>query len=121
MEDTTVATTSTNSAAPQSRVSGRTWKQPKKPTNRTMIHKSLRKTYDQRMLEKRDLQATKLREKVLKDAKQAEKDAVRTKIVERKKRKEEKLRQEKYEAEMSARKRMRVKRKELKARAHAKH
>ncbi|KAJ1837929.1 hypothetical protein LPJ73_007199 [Coemansia sp. RSA 2703] len=108
-------------AAPMRRVSGRTWKDPKKPAHRSMIHKSLRKTYDQRMEEKTKLQATKALENELKQEKKAEKDAMREKIVERKKRKEERLRKEKYEAEMSARKRMRVKRKELKARAHAKH
>ncbi|KAJ1932298.1 hypothetical protein GGF37_007102 [Kickxella alabastrina] len=109
------------SAAPLSRVSGRTWKATKKPTNRTMIHKSLRKTYDQRMQETQDLKALKAIEQGLKDEKKAEKDAHRDRIVERRKRKEEKERQEKYQAEMSARKRMRVKRKEMKARAHAKH
>ncbi|KAJ1723885.1 hypothetical protein LPJ53_001794 [Coemansia erecta] len=108
-------------AAPMRRVSGRTWKDAKKPTNRSMIHKSLRKTYDQRMEEKTKLQATKALENELKQEKKAEKDAIREKIVERRKRKEEQLRKEKYDAEMSARKRMRVKRKELKARAHAKH
>ncbi|KAJ2334188.1 hypothetical protein GGH91_005764 [Coemansia sp. RSA 2671] len=107
--------------APLSRVSGKQWKAARKPTNRSMMAKSLSKSYEKRIREARDLKAVKHAEAELKEEKRAEKEEHRNRIVERKKKYEEKLRQERYQAEMSARKRMRVKRKELKARAHAKH
>ncbi|KAJ2492571.1 hypothetical protein IWW37_001326 [Coemansia sp. RSA 2050] len=113
--------TTTPEPAPLSRVSGKQWKAVRKPTNRSMMAKSLSKSYEKRIREARDLKAVKHAEAELKEEKRAEKEEHRNRIVERKKKYEEKLRQERYQAEMSARKRMRVKRKELKARAHAKH
>ncbi|KAJ2438480.1 hypothetical protein GGF42_008279, partial [Coemansia sp. RSA 2424] len=97
------------------------WKAVRKPANRSMMPKSLSKSYEKRIREARDLKAVKHTESELKEEKRAEKEEHRNRIAERKKKYEEKLRQERYQAEMSARKRMRVKRKELKARAHAKH
>ncbi|KAJ2743039.1 hypothetical protein GGI20_004053 [Coemansia sp. BCRC 34301] len=108
-------------AAPLTRVSGKSWKAARKPANRSMMAKSLSKSYEKRIREARDLKAVKHAESELKEEKRAEKEEHRNRLAERKKKYEEKLRQERYQAEMSARKRMRVKRKELKARAHAKH
>ncbi|KAJ2831588.1 hypothetical protein GGI24_001527 [Coemansia furcata] len=121
LADTTTTSTTKSETAPITRVSGRQWKAARKPTNRSMMAKSLSKSYEKRIREARDLKAVKHTEAELKEEKRAEKEEHRNRIVERKKKYEEKLRQERYQAEMSARKRMRVKRKELKARAHAKH
>ncbi|KAJ2002879.1 hypothetical protein GGI04_003169 [Coemansia thaxteri] len=119
----TASSTSTGSSAtaPLSRVSGRSWKAAKKPANRSMMAKSLSKSYEKRIQQARDHKAFKSAEAEMKEEKRAEKEEHRNRIIERKKKYEEKLRQERYQAEMSARKRMRVKRKELKARVHAKH
>ncbi|KAJ2357724.1 hypothetical protein GGF43_001286 [Coemansia sp. RSA 2618] len=103
------------------RISGRPWKTLKKPTNRTMMSKSLRRTHEQRMQEQRDRQSLKLIEQEMRDEKAAEKAAHRNKIVERRKKHQEKIQRETFEAKMSERKRMRMKRKELRQRAHAKH
>ncbi|KAJ2840703.1 hypothetical protein FBU31_000197 [Coemansia sp. 'formosensis'] len=121
LADTTTTSTAKSETAPITRVSGRQWKAARKPTNRSMMAKSLSKSYEKRIREARDLKAVKHTEAELKEEKRAEKEEHRNRIIERKKKYEEKLRQERYQAEMSARKRMRVKRKELKARAHAKH
>ncbi|KAJ1738228.1 hypothetical protein LPJ68_005725 [Coemansia sp. RSA 1086] len=106
---------------PQTRVSGRVWKTPKNPTNRTMMAKSLRRSHAQRMQVQRDRKALKQLEQELRDEKEAEKTAHRNKIIERRKKHEEKVQREMFEAKMSERKRMRMKRKELRQRAHAKH
>ncbi|KAJ2894572.1 hypothetical protein GGI21_005270 [Coemansia aciculifera] len=120
-KQTTEATTALEPTTPLTRVSGKSWKAARKPANRSMMAKSLSKSYEKRILAARDLKAVKHAESELKEEKRAEKEEHRNRIVERKKKYEEKLRQERYQAEMSARKRMRVKRKELKARIHAKH
>ncbi|KAJ2065333.1 hypothetical protein GGI17_000385 [Coemansia sp. S146] len=121
VEAAVTATTISSEPTPLTRVSGKQWKAARKPTNRSMMAKSLSKSYEKRIREARDLKAVKHTEAELKEEKRAEKEEHRNRILERKKKYEEKLRQERYQAEMSARKRMRVKRKELKARAHAKH
>ncbi|KAJ2081829.1 hypothetical protein H4R24_002036 [Coemansia sp. RSA 988] len=111
----------THKGTPLTRVSGRPWKQPKSPANRTMMSKTLRRTYQQRMEKHRDQLVVKQTERELRDEKEAEKTALREKIIERRKKREEKLQRELHESKMSERKRMRMKRKELRARAHAKH
>ncbi|KAJ2122548.1 hypothetical protein GGH12_001849 [Coemansia sp. RSA 1822] len=108
-------------STPLTRVSGRPWKNVKKPTNRTMMAKSLRRSHEQRMQQDRDQKSLKLMEKEMRDEKEAEKTALRNRIVERRKKFQEKVQREAFEAKMSERKRMRMKRKELRQRAHAKH
>ncbi|KAJ2779916.1 hypothetical protein H4R18_003731 [Coemansia javaensis] len=106
---------------PLTRVSGRPWKEPKRPAHRSMMPKALRRSYEQRMQQAREHRALKQAEHELRAEKAAEKAAHREKLAERRKKREDKLARERYEAEMSLRKRTRMKRKELRARAHAKH
>ncbi|KAJ1777417.1 hypothetical protein GGH19_003118 [Coemansia sp. RSA 1807] len=122
MTESVAKTTDTGvQTASLTRVSGRPWKSLKKPTNRTMMAKSLRRSHEQRMQQDRDQKSLKLMEKELRDEKEAEKTALRNRIVERRKKFQEKVQREAFEAKMSERKRMRMKRKELRQRAHAKH
>ncbi|KAJ1728985.1 hypothetical protein LPJ61_003746 [Coemansia biformis] len=111
----------THRGTPLTRVSGRTWKQPKKPAHRSMMPKVLRRTYEQRMQQSREHKALKQAEQELRDEKAAAKAAHRERLVERRKKREEKVERERYETEMASRKRQRMKRKELRARVHAKH
>ncbi|PIA14319.1 hypothetical protein COEREDRAFT_82837 [Coemansia reversa NRRL 1564] len=111
----------THQGTPLTRVSGRPWKQPKSAANRSMMSKTLRRTYQQRMEKHRDQLALKQTQQELHDEKEAEKTALREKLIERRRKREEKLQRELHESKMSERKRMRMKRKELRARAHAKH
>ncbi|KAJ2509597.1 hypothetical protein H4217_008267 [Coemansia sp. RSA 1939] len=110
-----------SSSEPLRRVSGKVWKATKKPTNRTMMPKALKRSFEQRIREARDRKALKQTEKEMKDEKEAVRKAHVAKIVERRKKREEAERLAAQQEKMSLRKRMRVKRKELKNRAHAKH
>ncbi|KAI8322259.1 hypothetical protein GQ54DRAFT_246223, partial [Martensiomyces pterosporus] len=56
------------------RVSGKTWKVAKKPANRTMMPKSLRKNFEQRRNEDRDRKSIRLAEQEMKNEKKAEKE-----------------------------------------------
>ncbi|KAJ2712877.1 hypothetical protein H4R19_002534 [Coemansia spiralis] len=111
----------THQGTPLTRVSGRPWKEPKRPAHRSMMPKALRRSYEQRIQQAREHKALKLAEQELRDEKAAEKTAHREKLAERRKKREEKLQRERYDAEMASRKRQRTKRKELRARVHAKH
>ncbi|KAJ2793972.1 hypothetical protein H4R21_005685 [Coemansia helicoidea] len=111
----------THEGAPLTRVSGRTWKEPKRPAHRSMMPKALRRSYEQRMQQAREHKALKQAEQELRDEKAAEKAAHRDRLIERRKKREEAAQRERYDAEMASRKRLRMKRKELRARAHAKH
>ncbi|KAJ1665656.1 hypothetical protein IW140_003125 [Coemansia sp. RSA 1813] len=111
----------TGSSEPLRRVSGKVWKAAKKPTHRSMMPKTLRRSYEQRIREAREHKAFKQIEKGMRDEKEAKRQAHVAKIVERRKKREEAERLATQQEKMSLRKRMRVKRKELKNRAHAKH
>ncbi|KAJ2659067.1 hypothetical protein IWW48_003696 [Coemansia sp. RSA 1200] len=113
--------TTGSSSEPLRRVSGKVWKATKKPTNRTMMPKALKRSFEQRIREARDRKALKQTEKEMKDEKEAARKAHVARIVERRKKREEAERLAAQQEKMSLRKRMRVKRKELKNRAHAKH
>ncbi|KAJ2386166.1 hypothetical protein GGI23_006556 [Coemansia sp. RSA 2559] len=119
--ETKHSTQATGTSEPLRRVSGKVWKAAKKPTHRSMMPKTLRRSFEQRIREARDQKALKQIEKGMKDEKEAKRQAHVAKIVERRKKREETERLAVQQEKMSLRKRMRVKRKELKSRAHAKH
>ncbi|PWA03489.1 hypothetical protein BB558_000356 [Smittium angustum] len=110
-----------NPAGIETRVSGRVWKSAKKATNRTTLPKILKQTWDKKEKERREKEAaTKLHREMKQqydEKRQAEKDHIR----ERRKMREEKERLDALQATLSARKKLKLKKKELKAKARAKH
>ncbi|CAG8501742.1 7056_t:CDS:2 [Paraglomus occultum] len=93
------------------RVSGKIWKHPKLATRRTQMSKSLRKTWDLRVQERKEREALKLIEKEIKDREEAKRQQRREAILKKKKAQEEKERLEHLAAVYSAKKMKRLKKK----------
>ncbi|CAG8669666.1 3787_t:CDS:2, partial [Paraglomus brasilianum] len=91
------------------RVSGKIWKNPKLATRRSQMSKSLRKTWDQRVQERKEREALKLIEKEIKDREEAKKQQRKEAILKKKKAQEERERLEHLAAVYSAKKMKRLK------------
>ncbi|PVU95454.1 hypothetical protein BB561_001810 [Smittium simulii] len=110
-----------NLAAPKTRVSGRVWKTAKRPTIRTTMPRILKKSWEEKSAERAQKNASHKLHQEMKLQYETERQVKRDHIKERKRMRIEKERQDQYLATLSARKKMKLKRKELKAKAHAKH
>ncbi|CAG8697240.1 6492_t:CDS:2 [Dentiscutata erythropus] len=80
------------------RVSGKPWKSPKTATRRSQLPRSLRKSWDDRLKEREEKEATKLLEQKLKDEVASEKKRKREIALKKKQALEEKERLEKLAA-----------------------
>ncbi|RUS18705.1 Cgr1 family-domain-containing protein [Endogone sp. FLAS-F59071] len=80
------------------RVSGKSWKLAKAPTRRAQMPKALRRSWDQRLEERKNTEIVKTLQKEMKDEKKAEKDRKRQITIERQKIKAEKERLEQLAA-----------------------
>ncbi|ORX96248.1 hypothetical protein K493DRAFT_350926 [Basidiobolus meristosporus CBS 931.73] len=102
--------------APATRVSGKTWKQPKTAYRRSHLPAGVRQDWAARTRERQRIQAVKAIEKELKDEKQRIKEEAKNRALERKKLQEEKERLEKLQALVSAKKLQRIRKKEMRQR-----
>ncbi|KAJ9050972.1 hypothetical protein DSO57_1009059 [Entomophthora muscae] len=90
-----------NSSAPLTRVSGRIWKQPKKPFNRDSVRKFGKLSWAERMEQKEKSKAVKALEKQLKDEAIEKKKLRGERLAEKRIKQEAKLREEKLRASVS--------------------
>ncbi|RUS24753.1 Cgr1 family-domain-containing protein [Jimgerdemannia flammicorona] len=96
-------------------IPGKSWKLAKAPTKRAQMPRTLRKSWDQRLDERKKLEMVKTLQKEMKDEKKADKDVrfrKRQITLERQKIKEEKERLEQLAAKMSANKLKRLKKRQ---------
>ncbi|CAG8704726.1 15902_t:CDS:2, partial [Dentiscutata heterogama] len=88
------------------------WKSPKTATRRSQLPRSLRKSWDDRLKERKEKEATKLLEQKLKDEVASEKKRKREIAIKKKQALEEKERLEKLAALYSAKKLKRLQKKQ---------
>ncbi|KAJ1914250.1 hypothetical protein IWQ60_008883 [Tieghemiomyces parasiticus] len=127
----TASTLGSTSAAPEVsstktnvvgvRVSGRVWRHPKKPANRTTMSRGLHKTWDKRLEERSALATMKAREREMKFEAAEKKKQARLVTEARKKAAAEKEHQAHLAKLLSAKQLQRRKRKELRAKSRLKH